>query len=515
MLVDPRYREASAHVARGDWRRAAALLSLLVRERPTVDVLALGAEVSLRFGAYAEACELARSAVAADGPLDPIALMRFVRLLRRLEMPAELERLLERRDVSTLPDDVLPELTLLASSASLFDVARRLSDRMLDRMPASADAQYVAGLLAMFRGERERSLQHLECATAIEPRMGNAHWLIAMQADAGSAAAHVDAMRRALPGVVPGSEVEAYLRFSLHRRLHALQRYAEAWTELDRGLAIARRLDPYDAPADHALFDALHATDAGAIAPVPGGVTGTGMIFIVGMFRSGTSLIERVLTGHPDVVDGGETYQFTAAMREAADQDGTGVVDLPLLARAPLIDYARVGERMAAYATWRKGGKARLTEKLPSNYLLLPWILRALPDAKILHLRRDARDTCFSNLRTLFRGAAAYSNDPADMARHYRAYDALMAHWHRAMPGRILDVHYADFVADPSREAQRLLAFCDLDFDPRVLDLAAARGHTTTASAGELRQGLLGNRSGDWHHYAAHLAPVFELLDHA
>lgn len=515
MQADPRYREASAHVARGDWRRAAELLAPLVRECPTVDVLALGADVSLRFGAYAEACELARGASAAEGQLDPAALMRYVRLLRRLEMPAELERLLERHDVSTLPDAVLPELTLLASSASLFDVASRLSDRMLGRLPASADAQYVAGLLAMFRGERQSSLQHLDRATAIEPRMGNAHWLVAMQADAGSAAAHVVAMRRAVPGVVPGSEVEAYLRFSLHRRLHSLQRYEEAWTELDRGLAIARRLDPFDASADHALFDALRATDGSAIASGPGGVSGAGMIFVVGMFRSGTSLIERVLTGHPDVVDGGETYQFTAAMREAADQDGTGVIDLPLFARAPRIDYARVGERMAAYATWRKGGKARLTEKLPSNHLLLPWILRALPDAKIVHLRRDARDTCFSNLRTLFRGAAAYSNDAMDMARHYRAYEALMAHWHRAMPGCILDVQYADFVADPARQAERLLAFCGLDFDPRVLDLAAARGHTTTASAGELRRGLLRNRGDDWRHYAAHLAPMLDLLDRA
>ena len=126
-----------------------------------------------------------------------------------------------------------------------------------------------------------------------------------------------------------------------------------------------------------------------------------------------------------------------------------------------------------------------------------------------------ARDTCFSNLRTLFRGAAAYSNDAMDIARHYRAYEALMAHWHRAMPGCILDVQYADFVADPARQAERLLAFCGLDFDPRVLDLAAARGHTTTASAGELRRGLLRNRGDDWRHYAAHLAPMLDLLDRA
>jgi len=515
MQAEARYREAAGHAARGDWRRAAALLAPLVRQHPTTGVLALGAEVSLRFGAYAEACELARAAASAEGLLEPSALMAFVRLLRRLELPMELEQVLERNELSALPDAALPELTLLASSASLFDIAGRLSDRMLDRSPRNADAHYVAGLLAMFRGERERSLQCLGQATAIEPRMGNAHWLVAMQATADSAQAHVDTMRRALPGIVPGSEAEAYVRFSLHRRLHALQRYAEAWSELERGLTVARRLDPYDALGERALFDALLASDAASIADAPGGVTGTGMIFIVGMFRSGTSLIERVLTGHPDVVDGGETYQFTAAMREAADQDGSGVVDLPLLARASRIDYTRVGERMAAYATWRKGGRARLTEKLPSNYLLLPWILRALPDAKVVHLRRDARDTCFSNLRTLFRGAAPYSNVPMDMAEHYLAYDRLMVHWHRCMPGRVLDVDYGEFVADSVREATRLLEFCGLDFDHRILDLAATGGHTTTASAGELRQGLLTNRGGDWCHYEAQLSPMLDILDRA
>jgi hypothetical protein len=242
---------------------------------------------------------------------------------------------------------------------------------------------------------------------------------------------------------------------------------------------------------------------------------GTGLIFIVGMFRSGTSLIERVLGGHPDVVDGGETWQLSACLRQATDHDSMRVLDATIVARAPAADFAEVRSRMLRYAAWRSSAKPWLTEKLPSNFLNLGFILHAFPEARIVHMRRDPMDTCFSNLRTFFSGAAAYACDPMDMADYYLRYLDLMAHWHTLAPGRILDVEYGAFVADADRQARRLLEYCGLEYRTEILELDRRSGTSATASAAHVRRGVLKDRGQAWKPYAAHLDAMREALSPA
>lgn len=364
----------------------------------------------------------------------------------------------------------------------------------------------------MFSGEHAASLSALARGLEIEPRMANAHWLIAMQ-EQGDAAEHIAAMLRALPGVVPGSEAQAYLFYALHHRLHAMGRYDEAWIALQRGMTIMQRTNPYDRGRARAYFDALKRLNLPKFTPDPADVGPTGLIFIVGMFRSGTSLIERVLAGHPDVTDGGETYQFTAAMRDATDHHCQDVIDGTIVDQAPTVDFSLIRKRMYAYACWRGAGRRWLTEKLPSNYLNLGFILHAMPEARVIHLKRDPVQTCFSNLRTIFRGTAAYASDQAWMAEHYMQYRNLMAHWHSVAPGRILDVDYAEFVKKPRQEAMRILDYCGLPYCDDVLDIGRQSGAATTASAVQVRQGILTNRGDAWKPYAHMLEPLRQHLD--
>jgi hypothetical protein len=273
-------------------------------------------------------------------------------------------------------------------------------------------------------------------------------------------------------------------------------------------MRIARRLAPYRRDEAEALFAALADTRLPSFRPAKP-VPGTpGIVFIVGMFRSGTSLIERVLTGHPGVVDGGETFQFTAALREAADYEAPSVVDRQLLALAPRLDFDAVRTRFHAYARWRAAGSAWLTEKLPSNFLVIGLIAHAFPEAKIIHLSRDPVATCFSNLRTYFRGAAEYSNSPGDFAHYFALYRSLMAHWRAVLPGRILDVAYEDFVADPEAGSRRMLDFCGLGFTPDVLQISRSSGHSATASSADVRGEIRTDRGREWEPYRRQLEPV-------
>ncbi|WP_133477355.1 tetratricopeptide repeat-containing sulfotransferase family protein [Cognatilysobacter segetis] len=506
-----RYLQARSLVDAERWRDAAATLAPLLGGDPPSAPLALAAEVALAFGAYAEACELARRAVDSGTQPDAQARLRLLRLLRRLEMPAEIERVLDTESGGASTREADAEAVLIASSAGLHERAEQRVEALLERAPGFADAHYLAGMLDMFAGRREASLQALDRALAIEPRMANAHWLIAMQSSGSEAAPRVRQLREALRGIVPDTEAEAYAHFSLHRHLHRLGRFEEAWTALEAGMRVAGRLDPYDRARTAALFEAIRRTRLPAFVPRPRPAGDVALVFIVGMFRSGPSLIERVVTRHPDVMDGGETFQFTAALREAADYESRDVVDEQLLALAPRLDFEAVRTRVLDYARWRARGRGWLTEKLPSNFLGIGLIAHAFPEARIIHLRRDPVATCFSNLRTYVRGTAGYSNSVDDVADYYRRYDALMAHWRTLLPGRILDVVYEEFVSDPETQARRILDYCGLPFDAAVLDPTSGRGHSATASAADVRTGIQRDRGREWEPYRGQLAPLLPL----
>jgi len=504
---------AASLAAQGEWQGAhQAYEALLGLEPDSAEVVGECSLAALAAGQYSQARLLALRF--ADLPLaDEASLLKAARLLRRFEEPQRMLGLFEQEHWRAISSaQVLAEFALHLGSSGLNTQALQVVERMLEVDGRSPDGLYLRGLFEMFSGHRDRSLASLQKAVSIEPRLANAHWLIAMQGDRADAPAHVAQMQRVLPHLRPGSEAQAYLLYSLHSRLDSMGRYQEAWNALQAGSAILRAATPYSRLEQQGLFGALKGLELPAYRPALPDGDGPRLIFIVGMFRSGTTLIERVLAGHPQITDGGETYQLSAALRDAVNHDGQSVVDQELLARLPGADFDQIRSRVFAYARWRSGGRRCLTEKLPSNFLNVGAILHAFPEARILHLRRDPVDTCFSNLRTIFRGAAPYACDQADMADYYTRYADLMAHWHAMAPGRILDIDYADFVADPEGQARRMMDYCGLEFEPEALNIERRHGQAATASAASVRLGILKNRTGAWRPYATHLRPLLRGL---
>jgi tetratricopeptide (TPR) repeat protein len=512
--LDALMGRAAALAARGDWHGAQVACAAMLELAPdSAEVLGRCAATALAAGQYCDARQLTLRLAAL--PLErPELLLEAVRLLRRFEEPEQVLKLFQHgrwHSISSLP--MLAELALHLGSCGRNAEALKIVDRMLAIDGGSPDALYLRGLFEMFLGHREQSLSSLSRAVSVEPRLANAHWLIAMQGDRQDAQAHVEQMQRVLPYLRPGSEASAYLLYSLHSRLHSLGRYHEAWNALEAGAAILRAATPYSRSEQHRLFEAIKKLELPAYDPPRKAADEPGLIFIVGMFRSGTTLIERVLTGHQDVADGGETYQLSACIRAAVKYDGQGVIDEHILDRSPDADFDQARKRMYAYARWRSGGRPWLTEKLPSNFLNVGFILHAFPEARILHLRRNPVDTCFSNLRTIFRGAAPYACDQSDMADYYLRYVDLMQHWHHRAPGRILDIDYADFVADPEGQTQRMMAYCGLPYEPEALNIERHGGQTATASAAHVRLGILKNRTDAWRPYASYLQPLLRGLE--
>jgi tetratricopeptide (TPR) repeat protein len=511
-LLHAMFEQAMAFAARGDWMRAGETALRLRELAPeSTSVLTLASMVMLRQGRYREAHGLALQA--ADRPVPVSELLRVARLLRRFEESQVLERVFESsdwRELGSLP--ALAELAQHLGFSGLYALASECLAHASAIDPDYADVNYLRGLFAMFSGDMTVSATSIRRALAVEPRMANAHWLLSMQDDAQSAEAHIAEMRRVMGAAQPGSEARACFDYSLHHSLNALGRYEEAWQALASGHAAMRRLVRYSRSEQHELTAALERMALPPFKPRPAIVGQTKMIFIVGMFRSGTTLIERLLGGHPDVVDGGETSQFSACMRDATDHDSDQVIDLDIVARASKADFGRVRQRMQDYANWRGKGRSWLTEKLPSNFLNIGFILHALPEARILHMRRDPVETCFSNLRTLFRGGAPYACDQGDLADFYLQYRRTMTHWHALAPGRILDVDYSAFIADPQDQARRIMAYCELPYAPEALETGMRGGMAATASAAHVRNGILKNRGSAWKPYEQWLQPLIQGL---
>jgi hypothetical protein len=230
------------------------------------------------------------------------------------------------------------------------------------------------------------------------------------------------------------------------------------------------------------------------------------------MHRSGTTLLEQLLDGHDQVKGVGELYDFTSQMRYATDQHCRGVIDATVIERAAGVDFAAVGRGYLEKMEWRLGGERCFTDKLPSNFLNIGFICQALPQAKILHMVRDPVETCFSNLRELFSEANPYSYDQLELADFYKQYRRLMAHWHQAWPGRILDVDYAELTRDPETVLRRICAFCGLDFPPQMLALTERERGVATASAVQVRQGIVARERPKWAPYEAYLQPLIQAL---
>jgi tetratricopeptide (TPR) repeat protein len=378
-----------------------------------------------------------------------------------------------------------------------------------------ADPDYPATLLAraqvlMYLGRFDEAEQEVVRSQRRAPEIAQSYWLRAALKRQTAERNGAQAIRRELGRAGRSTADKALLEFALHKTLDDLHEYDDAWQALVRGCAHKRATLDYDDAQNQRLFDALHAMPVLPQAEVAHG--GARPLFIVGMHRSGTTLLEQMLCGSEDVKGIGELYDFTSAMRHATDHHCRGVVDEEIVRRAPAADMAAAGERYLRSTAWRLTGEKCFTDKLPSNFLNIGFIAAALPQARILHMVRDPVETCFSNLRELFSEANAYSYDMRELAHYHRRYRELMAHWHDRFPGRILDVSYARLLREPEAVMREVADFCGVNYSPQMLHSEGRQRGVVTASAVQVRARPTLSEQPKWAPYAEALTPLIEGL---
>lgn len=304
---------------------------------------------------------------------------------------------------------------------------------------------------------------------------------------------------------------KAELNFALAKAYDDLKRYEPAFEHLQKGNAIKRRLVVYDEALVMDMFREITAAfnSASILEKRGAGHPSEVPVFIVGMPRSGTTLVEQVLASHPSVVGAGELTYVQDLIRDG--HAGAGYPSgMSSLSSDALCRFGGVyTTRVSALAPQAK----RIIDKLPANFRHIGLIHLALPNARIVHLRRDPVDTCFSCYSKLFLGGLNYAYDLGELGRYYKAYEALMAHWRTVVPQQaMLEVQYETLVDNFTEQARRIVEFCGLEWNERCLRFHDTKRAVRTLSEVQVRQPLFRSSIGRWRHYEKWLQPLRDSL---
>jgi len=433
-------------------------------------------------------------------------------LLRIGEMAAARECLAHPEVLRTQTGSALATLAHVHQAMGDHVTSLALMDRALAAGFDNADFRYFRALQLQFNGRIDEALAELETCLRMGPTYGRASLTLARLGKQGSGN-RIDYIRKHLDDVERGSEDHAAFEFALYTELEGLGEATQAFAALMRGNAVMYgRLD-HDIARESALFDTLiERCTPDFLQPHAEAMQGPLPIFVIGLPRSGTTLLDRILGNHSEVVSAGERSDFPRQLRWVADLNGHALIDAELLDRAERMDFSELGRRYLLQTQWRAPGKRYFVDKLPPNYMVAGLLQRALPQAPILHIVRDPMDVCFSNYKALFGDAYPHSYNLEALGAHYLDYRRLMRHWHDVLPGRILDVEYSRLVADPAGVAREILAHCGLPYEAACIDVQSNPAPVATLSSAQVREPIHARSLGEWRRYATQLAPLDEAL---
>ncbi len=303
--------------------------------------------------------------------------------------------------------------------------------------------------------------------------------------------------------------------FAMGKALSDLKQYDEAFQYLLKGNALERQSFVYDEPQRLAMFENIKTIFSRDFIKTKsgGGDRSWSPIFIVGMPRSGTTLMEQVLASHSKVFGAGELETFKEAIGECVNSSGI-LPAYPELVSALSSDQIRqIGNTYTTRARALAPDAERIVDKMPLNFIFVGLIHLALPNARIVHIQRDPLDTCVSCFSLLFTGSQPFAYDLAELGRYYRGYEGVMNHWHKVLPpGVLTDVQYEDLVDDIEGEGRRILSHCGLEWEDACRDFHDTKRTVRTASLMQVRQPVYRRSIGSWQRYAKHLGPLAEAL---
>jgi tetratricopeptide (TPR) repeat protein len=391
--------------------------------------------------------------------------------------------------------------------------------QLLDTSSGSTELHVLLGHSLKSLGRQKEAIESYKAAVAIRHSFGDAYWSLANLKTYRFSPDEIASMRaeEAAPATDP---IDRYhLCFALGKAYEDWSDYAESWQFYERGNKLKRSESGYhpeiyetdtrkQIEACTAQFFAVR-TGVGAPDPDP--------IFIVGLPRSGSTLVEQILASHSQVEGTQELYDLQRiALDIRAPRAHRRDSRYPaVLAQLPPQDFRRLGERYLVDTRPYRTEKRFFIDKAPNNFRHVGFIHLMLPNAKIIDVRREPMACCFSNLKQLFASGQDFTYSIEDIARYYRTYLDLMRHWDAVLPRRALRIWYEDLVEDLEGNVRRILEFCGLEFEPACIEFYKTERSVRTASSEQVRQPIFRDGLLQWRNYEPWLGPLRDRLDDA
>ncbi len=378
-----------------------------------------------------------------------------------------------------------------------------------------ADLYFNTAASLQFAGRFNEAEEAYEQAIKLQPRMYKAHSALSQLHRQTPESNHLDRLEKLRTGVAT-AQGRLHLGHAIAKEQEDLGQYGASLASLAWAKRAQADQVAYSADADAALFSSIKQLftrelfskqQSGADNPEP--------IFIVGMPRTGTTLVEQILSSHSQVFAAGELQNFPLQVKRMTESSSADVLDIETLVQSLRLDMNELGCGYIDSTRPRTGHTPYFIDKLPLNFMYLGLIKLALPNARLVCLRRDPMDTCLSNYRQLFATNFKYyyySYDLLDCGRYYTQFDRLMRHWREVMPGAIYELEYEALVENPEQVSRELLAYCELPWEEQCLEFHQRTSSVATASAVQVRHNIYQSSVNRWRRYGDSMQPLYELL---
>lgn len=475
-------------------------------------------EFFLRVANPQRALEMVQQAVELEPENSNWMLLHARCLLEQGNTQSMLEIILKLANRSSLTPHQHNEIGMLQARIDHHTDAQNHYKQAVTALPDEIEFLFNLATSQRFLGEITSAEKTLDKILEIDPKD---HEAAAMRSSLRKQTAdnnHIPALKSGLSQVDLSPTGQVAFCYALAKELEDIENYSESFAYLKRGADQRRSGMRYKVSTDiEVINQIIRVFNKDFTNNQHDGFECQEPIFVIGLPRSGTTLLERILGSHSKVYAAGELGHFGIELTKLTRQKMVGepANRTQFISASAQIDYQLLGQSYIQCTRPLTGKTAHFIDKLPFNYLYAGLIHRALPNARIINLRRHPMDSCYSMYKQLFRDAYPFSYDLQDLAGYYLAYDRLMAHWNELIPGVIHTVSYEDLVRDTEGEARRLLAFCGLDWEQQCLDFHKNTSASTTASATQVRQKVYTSSVGRWRSYETELTPLRDAFEKA
>ncbi len=515
---------AAEHQKEGRWEEAEQLYREVLRGNPTnVDAMRLLGNVTLQTGRIYQAERLFRRAVANA----PDFVQAQIDLGCALKKQSRLEEAIDqfRQAISLEPDNVQAHY-LLGSTLSLAAQTYQAVEayqRVLELVPTHAGAMLGLGHVLKTVGRQEEAIESYRNCIRHKPQNGEIYWSLANLKTYRLNDEDIHEMEsRVSGGDDPNEKVSEESRvnflFALAKAYEDRGEFGRAWEYYHEGNNCRRMMENYDPVRDEVMNDEIvEVFNRDFLSENTGlGHPSAEPIFVVGLPRSGSTLIEQILASHSQV-EGTSELPYAGSVATSLNRNRADGVNYPHAVRELNEEhFKRLGGDYLEFARiHRTEGKPFFIDKMPNNFPTVGFIHLILPNAKIIDARRYPLDSCLSSYRQLFARGQSFTYDLTEIGEYFIQYQRMMDHWHDVLPGRCLTVQYEEVVTDFENQVRRLLEYCELPFEDTCINFHQTERPVRTASSEQVRQPVYSKSVNFWRNHEEHLAELIEVLEPA